>query len=312
MSDNILSRLSNQPPYVDDKGQVTEVQNVQEPVQEDQEVAQEPKVETNNDRTREQFQKLTQSNQNLNEENEQVKQENEKLKKELAAKRAEAKRLSSEGLTGVMTPEFTPPQAPQPQYWDQMTVNKAPSADQFQGMSQKQVNDVFKSLVDEEGYVNTDLLKDELAKQQRATEAAIMEAQRARQEAQMSRKSFDDYQRNQVAKNVHEKHPELNPDNEDQFDPEYYDAVKNEMFGQLMRGEVEDYQKAADKWASKFKKEPMANKQAEAAAQINATNPSVNRRAPATQSDIDQLRKDMWQNKKGSLTERLRRSGYHE
>lgn len=314
MSDNILSRLSNQPPYVDDKGQVTEVQNedqtndqqIDETVQENaQEERENPTVETSNERTREQFQKLTQSNQNLNE-------ENEKLKQELEAKKAEARRLASEGLTSVMTPEFVPPQPPQPNYWDNMTVNKAPDASQFQGMSQKQVNDVFKSLVDDEGYVNTDLLKEEMAKQQRITQAALAEAQRARQEAQMSRKTFDDFQRNQIAKSVHDKHKDLNPDNTELFNPDYYDAVKNELFGQMMRGEAEDYMKAADKWASKFKKEPMVNKQADAAAQINATNPGTSRRVQSTQADMDKLRKDMWQNKKGSITERLRRSGYHE
>lgn len=313
MTDDILKRLGNQPPYTNEKGQVVEEKPVEE-VQEVEEVI-EPEVREEtpvvSDRTKEQFQKLTSSNQELNAENEKLKQELQ----ELEAKKEEARKFAQNGFESGLDNRLDnriDNRTPQP-YWNQMITNQVPSANQFDGMSQKQVNDVFKSLVDDDGYVNTDLLKDELMKAQRATQIAIAEAQRARQEAQLSRKSFDDFQRNSVAKQVHKEHPALDPDG-DKFNPDYYDFVKGEMLNQLMRGEQEDFSKAANKWASKFEKEePMIKKsesvkKANAAAQINATNPQKGPRG--YQTDQADLIKAVRTGKKGALAERLRRSGF--
>jgi len=91
--------------------------------------------------------------------------------------------------------------------------------------------------VDEGGYVDAAVLNSTLSKAQK-------EAQEARRIAQQTQEQIQRFQESQVVQAVHSEFPELDPNNSDQFDPAFYDFVKNEMIGQMMKGK-EDLRAAA-------------------------------------------------------------------
>lgn len=300
---NILNRMSKQPPFVDDKGNVSETEEKQEElvqeVEEKNEVAEQPEVETQNTRTSEQFDKLKGNNAELKGKNDALELENARL-------RDEARKFTQQGAVGYMTQPATS-QYPMPPGMVDVT-NVIPQATQFPGMSQQQVNDVFANLTDDQGYVNVDLLRQELSKAHKQTQSALEEAKRAREEAKRASQNFDNFQRSEIAKRVHEKYPELNPDT-DNYNTEFFDAVKNEMYTQLVSNGKEDFMAAADKWAKTFVNKKEKKEVKEAMAQINATGtkPSGSR---LSYQDHETLVQATRQGKKGALGERLKQAGY--
>jgi len=315
-TEKVSDRLKNQPPYEDEKGEVTD-EKPEEEVKE--EVKAEPKVEGAEDkeevktteeelpkdakeRTKEQFDKLKESNKKLKEENEKAK--------------AEARKYAKEGLVSSLVPDEPkqPQPAQQPQYnWDRMVTKQVPPSSLYPDMSKKDVKNVFDSLVDDQGYVDSGLLKETLESTNTQIARQKQENERLRQQLNQTNRKMDDFQRSQTAREVHDKHPQLNPDS-DQFNPKYFEATRDKMVANLAKGLPEDFMGSADSLAEVYvkketKEEKESKKKKDAIAQINATGTegSSGRR---DFGDHEELVKAVQYGKKGALAERLKRSGY--
>lgn len=234
------------------------------------------------DRTQEQFEKLVESNKTLKEERDQYKNVLESLK-----------------------PNFTEDNA-----------HSVPSSRDFTHLSQDQVDDVYKSMVDEDGYLDGNKLTKALKEMDDRARAAELRA--AQVEAHLKRREVAEQEsmKTEEARKVHEKFPQLDPESTE-FDEDYYQMVRNEVIGQMMDGK-EDFMGAAQKWYDKFYKEKsMKNeektqqeKKQEQKAQINAIRPRSSVMAGYYSNTEEQsLVTDAQKGKKGAVAELLRRRG---
>lgn len=238
------------------------------------------------DRTGEQFEKLTASNKNLKSEVEQLKQENEQYKKLY-----------------------------------QNPTNQAPSANQYSNLSQQQVNDVFAGMVDPNGFLDGNKLREVLNSMNQKALLAEQRAQQAEKNNQELNKRFNDREEKQAQDRVYSKYPQLNPDNKDQFDPKMWRAVYNELAVKAKAGDIpsdKDYMDAADRVYSDFYEGNDMNKKDQAKKeeiqtkkeQINATKPVSNlQKGYYANSEEDQLLEQVRQGKRGALAEMLNRRG---
>lgn len=260
-------------------------ENANEQAQEDLSTSKLP--EDASDRTKQQFEKLVESN--------------KKLKEELEA--AKAKQQSE--IPSVM--DSLRPKEPV-----QQSKEVKVDANKFNNLNQDQVNQLQSDLTykGEDGYeyVNTALLNKRL-------EEANKQAEQARQEAKMASAQFQRFEEQTQLSEAYQKFPQLNPNNKDQFDPNFYDFVKAELMTQAMRGE-KNLVKAAqdvDKRIGHYKKTGEAMEKQEDVQskkeQINATGTVSTNSRYAKQGD-DYLREATMRGKPGALAERLRRSGY--
>lgn len=131
----------------------------------------------------------------------------------------------------------------QPQY--QSVLDELPAQSQaFQNLSTTQVEDIASGLVDRDGYIDQDLLNKTLRE-------ANAKAKRAEDRAMLAEQRIEKFEETQIVRDVHSKHPTLDPYNQN-FDRNFYDAVKKEIQGQLQRG-YQDFKAAADKVAAELK-----------------------------------------------------------
>ncbi len=93
-------------------------------------------------------------------------------------------------------------------------------------------------LVDEGGFVDATLLNSTITGTQRAAEDARQIALRTQEEIQR-------FQETQIQREVQKEFPRFDANNKDQFDPAFYNFIKNELVGQLMRGQKQDLRAAA-------------------------------------------------------------------
>lgn len=124
----------------------------------------------------------------------------------------------------------------------------------FNNLSTAQVEDITKGLVDENGYIDQDLLD-------RTLKNANERAQRAEDRAMLAEQRIEKFEETQIVRDVHAKHPTLDPYNPN-FNREFYDKVKNEVSSQLKRG-YQDFQAAADKVAAELKAQSIAQAQSQ-------------------------------------------------
>ena len=275
----------------DIKDQETTEEEVQEETNEES-TQEDPK-----DRTTQQFEKLTSHNKQL-----------------------KAERDGYKNLLDSLAPEEdeAPPQQPQafdPQQY-QNPVSKAPSANQYQNLNQQQINETFKSMIDEKGYMDGNKLLNVLQQMDDRARKAEEDARQARAHTKRMEQAQEKMKKSSTMEKVHEKYPQLDPDNEEVFNRDFYDVVRNDLIGQMMEGK-EDPLEAADKWADKFlqtdmnkqQKEEMEQKQNKKKA-INATRPrSSSMQGYYKDEEEDSLRAQVRKNKKGALAELLRRRG---
>ncbi len=264
-------------------------EHVEEHVEETpKETKEEPKEEK--DRTTEQFEKLTESNKEL-------KEERDKYKNLL------------DSLKPTRVPETIKYEEP---------INKAPQKKDFKNLEQEDIDEVFESMKDGEGYLDGNKLLDTLKSMDKRAKAAEKLAKQTRVHLEKMKVAEENKRETEIMKRVHEKYPQLDPENtEVKFDGEFFDAVRNELIGQMMEGE-QDPLKAADKWASKFitQEEPEMKKEEKEAQEkkeeqkkeINATRP----RSPSmtgyyADEEDEVLRKKIQRGKKGALGEYLKR-----
>lgn len=238
-----------------------------------------PSIDSTNERTKQEFEKL--------------KETNKELKKE---------RDSYKNVLDSLKPDkpITPP-AP-----------NIPPASNYSHLDQNKVNEIAKSLVDDNGMVDMNKLTSMLVEANTRAANAEHEAKSARQE---SKKTLEDFEETELMRKVHNKFPEIDPKN-DKFNEELYDSVRNELVGQMLRGEKEDIWKATEKWHVRMfgkavpkeavKKEKEANEARKAISQT-PSGAATNRYSTA---DHDDLVRRTRLGDKNALKERLERSGY--
>lgn len=252
------------------------------------------------DRTSEQFEKLTEHNQELKAERDEAAQQAAAAKAEAEAARLEAEKYKK--------------------LYEQPT-NQAPSANQFPNLNQQQVNQVFQSMVDENGFLDGGKLMTVLQQQNDQARRATEEARLAREEAAQLRKQQQDKDEKTAQAKVYDKYPQLNPDNKEQFDPKMWRAVYNELAMKAKAGEnpsETDYIEAADRIYDDFyadkdmsqKTDQQKQEKIEQKQQINAVKPVSRIQSGFYEKDNDDdLLKKVQQGKRGALAEMLKRIG---
>lgn len=229
--------------------------------------------EGSSDRTKEQFDKLKKKNKELS----------DKLKK------AGAEPVS---VLDSLEPKPVPPRV-------------QPRAGQYPYLTKQQQGEVKQGLVDKEGYVDVALLNQRL-------QQANAEAARAKQEVRQVRKEVRGIEESRQVREAHEKYPQLDPKSE-VFNQKFYDLVRNELIGQMMKGK-RDLMVAAERVSNllqpnkdKAEKEQKAETKKEQTEQINATGKA--KQGAYTSADQDRLVEGTMRGKKGALAERLNRAG---
>ena len=168
---------------------------------------------------------------------------------------------------------------------------------------QQQQSDDF---VDAEGYVDTARLKSTLKKAQTEAEQAKIAAQRASQKVTR-------YTETEEMRRVHKDYPTLDPDSKD-FDPTFFDLVRDNVISQMTRG-TQDVYSAAQKMSEIYKSDTQkaeaeqdAKVQATTTAkeQINASGSS----APKRGTSQEELVKGTMQGDRAAMYERMKNSGF--
>lgn len=233
------------------------------------------------DRTREQFEKLKKHNEELAERLRQL--EEDKKQPDV-----------TESVFDNFRPQDVVPDVP------------IPTQTQFPGLSQKQIAETYEGLVDKDGYLNADLLKSTLKSLQD-------DARQAKEEARKTREEYKQREENEMVRQAHQEFPYLNPKSKS-FDRGFFEAVKNELVSQMMRGEKDLV--AAAKKVSQFYKVPTETKNEESSKkeeqikQISALGSSTSR--GSIKASIDDDAELIMRTRKGdtsALMERLKRAG---
>ena len=105
-------------------------------------------------------------------------------------------------------------------------------------LNQQKVGDIYSKLADENGYVDENVLS-------QALREANERASRAEATATQTRDAFRQLEEREQVRVTHGQFPQLDP-NSDEYDTRFFELTRNEMVGQMMRGE-QDYLKAAKK-----------------------------------------------------------------
>jgi energy-converting hydrogenase A subunit M len=153
---------------------------------------------------------------------ERTKREFEKLKahnKELADEVERLKKPSQSALEGLH------PQTVQAEY---------------PNLTQQQVDDTIKSLVDEDGYLDEALLKNTLNKANQSVAQAQAEAQRARQEARQALIQVNKFGQDREVRIAHKRFPQVDPENA-KYDPEFFRLVRNELLASMYEGKKMEF-----------------------------------------------------------------------
>lgn len=263
--------------------------NDPEPTQEVKETApvEAPQIpEDTSERTKEQFTKLSSSNKELKKENDEVKKERDNYKNVLESLR--------------------PNPEPKP---------AVPSPQNYPNLSQGEIDNIAQGLVDQNGYVDMSRLDAIL----RETSNRAVRAEKAALAAQQeSQKTVRDFEESAKMREVHKAYPELDPKS-DNFNEDFFDAVRNELVGQMLKGQKEDVDVAAEKWHKRMfgkketeSKEDKAKREQgqEARAVINTTPSASSTRNRTTATDQTDLVQRTRLGDRSALKERLERSGY--
>lgn len=250
--------------------------------------------EENKDRTSEQFEKLKKSNQELKEERDQLDAENKEYQSVLDSLIPDPQNI---------------PSTPQP------PVAQMPNAQNFQNLTQEQVDNTAKSLIDENGYLDGAKLMLTLDQMDKNVKEAQQKAQLAEEKLRQRDQQDQEARKNAATQQLHAEFPMLDPDNE-QFNPDFWDAVRNDLIGQMMQGR-ENPQEAASKWYSRFygdgddmKKKEQQKKTANDMKLMNANRPRSSMNVGYYENQEEShIMQQVRAGKKGAVAEMLRRRG---
>lgn len=187
---------------------------------------------------------------------------------------------------------------PKPQsVFDSLRPQMQAQPQAFGNLTPQQVGDISQKYTDQEGYLDENALS-------KALRDANELARRAVEDAQQTRDAFRQFEEKEQVRKTHTKFPQLDS-NSDSFDPRFYELTRNEMVGQMMRGE-QDYLKAAEKVSLLFSGKPEVKQPDQKAnlEQINAT-----AKSQKTQGADPGLIARVQRGDKGALAELLRQTG---
>ncbi len=160
------------------------------------------------------------------------------------------------------------------------------------------------SVIDEGGYVDASLLNSTL-------KSAKDQAEEAKRIAQQTQSEIQRFQESQVVAAVHRDYPEIDPNNQDHFDPAVYDFVKNELVAQLLAGQNQDLPAAAAKARQTLGKSntPAARKENISSREVASAPTGTGRSIPdsVTQNDLVEGTR---RGDKDAIFKRLQASGY--
>jgi len=229
------------------------------------------------DRTKEQFEKLK-------EHNKQLKQENEKLKG------------TSQPIPSVLD-FLSEPAPPVPQYVkDKYATPVAVPTALNQTQTQPQPTP---QLVNEDGYVNADVLKSQLDQARIARE----KAEDAERRAKESEYRIAKFEQDAETKALYRDYPELDPMSES-FNKDAYDLVRNELTAQIVNSGKRDAIGAASKLSKYFRTtQPSNQKVVEQRQQVSASSKTSMRESG---DSLDELKA---RNDDSAIAERLKRLG---
>ena len=214
---------------------------------------------------------------------ERTKQEFEKLKqrnKELAAKLAAHEQQETNSLLDTLTGST------------QQVVEQS-------NLPQGQVEDIVKNLTDENGYIDEALLKNTLQNASNTANQAVLAAQQAQMAARKAEERISKYEQNENAKKAYAEFPQSDPDN-DAYDPQFMEMVRNEMIGQAMNRIQPNFYEACKKWSSIAKPTEPKVEQVVQKEQINAGGEKTK-----SAVSIDKLREGTMKGDQDSIAARL-------
>lgn len=167
----------------------------------------------------------------------------------------------------------------------------------FGNLTPQQVGDISQRFTDQEGYLDENALS-------KALRDANERAARAEVAAQQSRDAIRQFEEKEQVRATHSKFPQLDQ-NSDSFDPRFFELVRNEMVGQMMRGE-QDYLKAAEKVSMILNGKPV-EKKPDQKANLEQINADV--KSQRTVGVDANLLSRVQRGEKGALAELLRQTG---
>lgn len=172
-------------------------------------------------------------------------------------------------------------------------------------LNQDQVGDIYSKLVDENGYIDQNLLIQTL-------KAAEDRARKAEENAFFTRQKVEQIEESAQVRRAHKLYPQLDPKSTE-FDQNFYEAVKDRVVRQMMNGE-KDLVRAATEIAKfyPFKKVEAPSTEAlekknQQVRNIQAT--SGSKQGAATNTDYSELVRKTQAGDRQALMERLNRIG---
>lgn len=154
-----------------------------------------------------------------------------------------------------------------------------PQNQNFANLSATQVEDITKGLVDEQGYVDQDVLNRTLKEQNER-------ARRAEDRAMLAEQRIEKFEETQLVRDVHSKHPELDPYNQS-YNPDFRKQVRDEILKQMNRG-YQDYEAAADKVKAEWKAKSATQTKAQEVKQEEVKK-VISQREQATTSSVSKV-----------------------
>jgi len=172
----------------------------------------------------------------------------------------------------------------------------------FSDLTASQAEDPLKGLVDENGYIDQDLLA-----------RTVKEAKEAKDRAMLAEQRIEKFEETQLVRDVHAKHPALDPYNPS-FNREFYDSVKQEIGTQLKRG-YQDFAAAADKVRAELEAKSQAtNPQEEEAKKVISQREQASTlstsRGPVNSGEYEDLDEGIRKGDNLSIGQKLQASGY--
>lgn len=226
--------------------------------------------EDTRDRTREQFEKLKQHNKELSEENKKLKGISQPIP----------------SVLDYLSPAQVPQYMPQPQQFVPQMQYQPPQVSESQ-------------LVDEQGYVNGDVLRRELDEAKKARQMA----EQAERRAQDAENRISKFEQDAETKALYQEYPELDPLS-GVFNQEAYNLVRNELTSQIVNSGRRDSMKAAKNMSKYFRTQAPTKAQEQ---RSQAARPGTTQYQPS--NDFEDLKRRS-RNDPNALLERLERSGY--
>lgn len=159
-----------------------------------------------------------------------------------------------------------------------------------------------KDLVDDQGYVNADVLKQQLAQAQEAVKRAEDAEKRSLETQQRILK----YEQDSETERLYKEYPELNPLG-DTFNKDAYDLVRNELTSQIVQTGTRDAVQAAEKMSRYFREQKKQDDTViEQRKQV--TTATGNQPRQGTTTDLKELKRRS-ANDPDAVAERMRRLG---